>query len=697
MALSGTASTNTYEGRYYRVTWNASQDVANNKSTISWALDSVGGSSSWYAERTLIVSVAGNTVVNKTNRVERYAGRIASGKVTVNHNSTTGAASFTISIQAAVYTSSVNCTTSSTFTLDTIPRKSTMTISGSGNIGSPVTFTIKPATRGFKHKITAKVGNTDLGTIVEVGASTTSASWTPPITDAARVPNGTQVYYGFYLQTYNGSTLIGTSSYHVYLNIPTNDGDGNPIMPVISSISHSDANGYFETYGKYVKNNSKISVTVNVDDQYAYGATIKSCDASVYGQKYSALSFTTNVVSDVGEGVIRANLTDSRNRSTGYTEVTIDTYDYSDPKITGIRAIRCGENGEPDPNGGEYLRVYFSASVTSLDGQNKAYYTLSYTNRTTSDTALIPLQNYTDQYDITDGFYTFKADTATSYDISIMPRDNFKAGISASTVGGSVSKVFSIRRGGRGMAFGKVAELDDTLDFTWYTYLRKGLGVDGESVFNAKTTFNSNVYAKGGYIYDHSGQPISNGMVQYTGSGDGVAIDPDTTLCELILTDTGTTDLGGGMWYIRTMFYDPDTVKQSTSNRAQYAYRYNDAAPSYYRYRIDGTWSSWMRQDMLIYADVASSWNVRKWASGDAEIWCTVSTTVGTSGQAHSTVAFPFNIISNRHASVTFGVTGTSTAYLQYVKSSASNIDMYGKGTASTACWFDVRVIGKWK
>lgn len=127
MALSGKVSTGSYQGRYYYVEWTATQSISGCYSDISWKLYCTGGTSSWYAERTLIVSIAGNTVVNKSDRVERHAGLIASGSgVRVSHNTSTGAGSFNISIQAAVYTSSVNCTASATQTLDTIPRAATI-------------------------------------------------------------------------------------------------------------------------------------------------------------------------------------------------------------------------------------------------------------------------------------------------------------------------------------------------------------------------------------------------------------------------------------------------------------------------------------------------------------------------------------------------------------------------------------------
>lgn len=677
MALSDSVSTNGYEGRYYTVSWSASQSVANNTSTISWTLSCAGGSSSWYAERTLVVTVAGKTVVNKADRVTRYAGNIASGSVTVSHASN-GTGSFSISIQAAVYTSSVNCSGSKSFALNTIPRASTMTISANPTLGSPMTFTIKKASSGFTHTITAKVGNTDIGVIGTEKTSATTITWTPPLKHANRVPNGTSVYYAFYLKTYNGSTLLGQNSYSIYAAIPTT------IVPS-ASLSVSDDAGYLDTYGSFIQSKSKIRFSITANGNY--NSTIASYKTTFDGQSYTTSEFVIDPITTYGDNKSASvTVTDSRGRTATASQSGINVKAYSLPKIFNLSAKRSDSEGVSSSTG-EYLNVIFSSQVTNL-GSNTPTYTLRYKKTTEAEWTTVTLTNYAGEYSVTNGNYIFAAETSSSYDIEMTVNDGLSTSAPVITHGDVVSKLFSILKRGLGLAFGKVAELENTLDVKWSTRLRDTLEVDGI------TTFNSNVYVNGEYIYDHHGQPISNGIAMYTGSGDA-AIDPDTTLYDLMLTDKNTTDLGvGGFWYIRTMFYGE---KSETANRFQQAFPYAQQSPTYCRYYMDGSWTDWMKQDMLIYADVASSWNVRKWASGDAEIWCTVSTTVGTSGQAHSTVAFPFNLISNRQASVTFGVTGTSTAYLQYVKTSASNIDMYGKGPASTACWFDVRVIGKWK
>ena len=677
MALSGSVSTNGYEGRYYTVSWSASQSVANNTSTISWTLSCAGGSSSWYAERTLVVSVAGKTVVNKADRVTRYAGTIASGSVTVSHASN-GTGSFSISIQAAVYTSSVNCSGSGSFALNTIPRASTMTISANPTLGSSMTFTIKKASSGFTHTITAKVGNTDIGVIGTEKTSATTITWTPPLEHANRVPNGTSVYYAFYLKTYNGSTLLGQNGYPIYAAIPST------VVPSVS-LSISDDAGYLDTYGAFIQSKSKIKFSITASG--SYNSTISSYRTTFDGQSYTTSEFVIDPITTYGDNKSASvTVTDSRGRTATASQSGINVKAYSLPKIFNLSAKRSDSAGASSSTG-EYLNVIFSSQVTDLS-YNTPTYTLRYKKTTEAEWTTVTLTKYAGEYSVTNGNYIFAAETSSSYDVEMTVSDGLSVSAPVTTHGDVVSKLFSILNRGLGWAFGKVAELEDTLDVKWATRLRDTLEVD------EITTFNSNVYANGGYIYDHYGQPISNGLSLYTGSGDA-AIDPDTTLYELILTDKNTTNLGtGGFWYIRTMFYGE---KSETANRFQQAFPYSQQSSTYCRYYMNGSWTDWMMQDMLIYADVDGSWNVRKWASGDAEIWRTVSTTTGTSGQAHSTVSFPFNITSNRHASVTFGATGASTAYLQYVKTTASNIDMYGKGTASTACWFDVRVIGKWK
>lgn len=121
MALSGSVSTNKYDGRYIKLAWTATQSVANNTSTIKWTLSAVGGNVKWYKTGPVTCVINGQTVYSSSSRVSMYAGTISSGTLTIAHNAN-GSKSFSVSISAAIYTSTVNCTGSGSFTLDKIPR-----------------------------------------------------------------------------------------------------------------------------------------------------------------------------------------------------------------------------------------------------------------------------------------------------------------------------------------------------------------------------------------------------------------------------------------------------------------------------------------------------------------------------------------------------------------------------------------------
>lgn len=121
MALSGTLTVNGYDGRNYYMTWTATQNVSTNSSTINWEISCAGGGSDWYAERTGKCTIAGQTVWNKTERVQRYAGTIKTGSLTIQHNAN-GNASFTASMTVSIYDADFLYTNSATFTLDRIYR-----------------------------------------------------------------------------------------------------------------------------------------------------------------------------------------------------------------------------------------------------------------------------------------------------------------------------------------------------------------------------------------------------------------------------------------------------------------------------------------------------------------------------------------------------------------------------------------------
>lgn len=151
MALSGSISTNKYTTSSHGtigliLSWTATQSIVNNTTTISWTLKSNGTMSSGYYVQAgpVTVKIAGTTVLNTTSRFSMHGGGAyqKTGSITVSHNQD-GTKSVAMSVRAAIYSASVNCTASKTFTLNNIDRYALLTsVEDFNDEGNPtITYT----------------------------------------------------------------------------------------------------------------------------------------------------------------------------------------------------------------------------------------------------------------------------------------------------------------------------------------------------------------------------------------------------------------------------------------------------------------------------------------------------------------------------------------------------------------------------
>ena len=224
MATSGSKSVAVTSWDTLKFSWSEnSQSVTNNTTTISWTLQLIATSSGYISSS---ASKSWSVTVNGT----KYSG---TNTVGISNNSTkTLASGTTVIAHASDGTKSFNYSFSQQFdinfdgwigtvsgsgsgTLDTIPRKSTLSV-GNGTLGVEQTLTITEMASSFTHKVYAESGTS--GKVYILGtASATSTSlsfkWTPPDSLARQNTAGTSVSVKFTLQTYSGSTLIGSNSY----------------------------------------------------------------------------------------------------------------------------------------------------------------------------------------------------------------------------------------------------------------------------------------------------------------------------------------------------------------------------------------------------------------------------------------------------------------------------------------------------
>ena len=355
--------------------------------------------------------------------------------------------------------------------LSTIPRKSTLAVYN-GTLGTEQTLSVSRSSIAFTHTIEYSCGNYN-GYICEKSTSA-SYPWTPPMEFAYGAQYGDKVYVSFTIYTYNGNTLIGHNTYAIECYIP------DWVKPTVS-VTVSDDTGYFDIYGSYVQNKSCLAISVNVSGSYY--TTIKSYSITANGVPYSEANVVTDPIRDSGTSTIEVLVTDNRGR-TASTSATVNVIPYNRPKIDSLTVKRTNSDGSGNLSGG-YLTVIFNSTMSSLNGMNGSGYAIQYKKVKEDDSkyAYIELVQYKDQLNITNGTFTFPADTSSGYDIKLSIADNFDQTVGF-VVGSQVSKLLSILKRGVGLAIGKPAELEDTFE------------VDLDSKFNKKVQVDGSLYVK---------------------------------------------------------------------------------------------------------------------------------------------------------------------------------------------------------
>ena len=440
--------------------------------------------------------------------------------------------------------------------LKTIPRKSTLSV-GNGTLGTSQNLVVTRQSTSFTHSIKVVCGNVTRyinadGTLstTEVKHSDCDISFTPPIELASQNTSSVAVTVKYTITTYNGSTSVGSNDYTKTCAIPSS---------VVPSLSVAISEATTLEFGVYVQSVSKLAIKIT--PTLAYGSEIESYKTTVDGMTYTASDFTTEVLKGKGELAIVVTITDKRGRTATYND-TISVLEYSPPSITNLNVIRCNSDGTSN-NQGEYAKVTFHYSFTSLGGHNELETKTNY--KTKSESVYTPLS--TDYHDGNEATgtetYIFAADTTSSYDVEIVATDAIQT------------------------LFGRpdtkcIASLGTIKKFL---SLFKNIGLAIGKVFD---TSKPNTVQIGFDIYDKHNTQIRNGVVAYTGAGDA-GIDANTTLEHCFLTMVNTPN-NSQFWYVIQYFY---STKSETEARMQVAYPYKVDDISYSRYFINGAWSEW--------------------------------------------------------------------------------------------------------
>ncbi len=241
MALSGTFRTNVGAGWRLQLEWSATQNITNNTSTITARLYWMSLGSAYTVNSS--ASKSGRVTIDGSNSSFSGSGlaRLSSNQKklvktytrTVSHNSN-GTKSVSISAYFDInvtlsgrYYGRVSV--SGTASLNTIPRKSTMTTSRNWTAGSNRTITISRASTSFNHQVYIDVQRST-GTwtnIKRIDFSTSQTSRSTSFTAAQHKAiftalNGrTSAPVRMNLRTYSGSTYLGVNTYTGTVSAPS--------------------------------------------------------------------------------------------------------------------------------------------------------------------------------------------------------------------------------------------------------------------------------------------------------------------------------------------------------------------------------------------------------------------------------------------------------------------------------------------
>ena len=430
-----------------RFVWSqSSQSISGNYSNVYWELYvdtdasgaiSLGGSQSWS------VTIDGEEAGSGADSGGFSASSkklLGSGTHRVYHNSD-GTKTFSFSFKklfgftwGGTYRGEYSGSGSGTLT--TIPRKSGLSVSD-GTLGTAQTITADRKASGFTHTLQWSAGNKS--GIIATMSSATSWNFTPPMDVANEIPNASSITMTFTLETYSGSTSVGSVSKSVTMSLPST------VVPTVD-FSMEDITTYFAELGKYLQFNSRLHILATAEG--AYGSTIISYKVEVDGTVYTTAEVTTGTLQTEGTSQVKVTVIDSRNRTATATK-TIEVQSYNAPRITLLTVHRCNQDGMENQSG-QYAKVTYSYSVSSSSSGTP---TLKYKKADDTNYTSVSLPSGQSADNAT---YIFQADDGSAYDIELVISDSYGTASRRTSVSTGYT-IMHFPANGRGVTFGGVA------------------------------------------------------------------------------------------------------------------------------------------------------------------------------------------------------------------------------------------------
>lgn len=664
--ISGTTS-NQYIAA--KVVWESEADHKYNQSTVVAKLYYRRTNTGYttYGSGNFSISIGGVTKTEYISGVE-----IGTGWVLVMQHSqwfdhdSDGTKSVTISATGSLNGTTLRYTAlSRTVALDTIPRASTVSASNV-TLGNKCKVTWKPNASAFRFKLVFELGDWTY-TTGYISPNTTSSytytGYTIPIAAAEGITSGKTGTMTVTLQTYSGSTLLGSDSDTFTVTVPINDStmpDVTMTLTPVSSLASPLNTLYIQGY-------SRVKATLSATAKE--GATISSYSMTVQGKTYGS-PYQSDLLTKSGSVEVVGTAKDSRGIS-GTTTKTINVIPYSTPRIlpasgeSDIICARCDESGNLTESGTclkiKAMRSY--SKVTSGSTQhNKCTIRYRYrveTTKTFSDwiTLLSGSTLTTNTVDKTITNISF--DPQKAYVIQVGVADTIGKTDAAQFGVATDNATLHLAKGGKRIGLLRYAKDSDEAG------IDVGAPIHGGAVDN---------FTLGTLLTATSAAPIS--LNDITEAGNYYSPNADNSK---YITDSPYNE--GGFSLIVREIQSVNMIRQELFyGRTNWQRHYNASS---------GVWSDWLRYLMTDYPESTSAdfvtdtgvwdvddsdsdkgyWRYRKWKSGAVDmngliqVFPETEGTLGAAGVYYSKVIYidlPFEVAN-------FNFTGSSTSYHCFV------------------------------
>lgn len=279
--------------------------------------------------------------------------------------------------------------------------------------------------------------------------------WTVPTSLINKMPNTSQAYICFRVDTYSRSgKFIGSNYCTLDVVLPSGYG------PTVTGITYTNEDAAIaKRFGASTIIQGVSKVKCNVSTSTKNGATITYYQNEIDGQSIPGPNsfFTTQPLKSSGTVVLKSTVTDSRGQKATLSKNIAVTQWWS-PAVKNVTAQRWNVTSNKADDEGTAVKITYSFSIAPVNNKNDKTVMVQYKNGETWTT----LATYTDSYSGENKVYISSAgkfNTDNAYSFRVLVKDYFTTdGVASYAAIAPSFKLLDFSADGRGIGVGCKAE-----------------------------------------------------------------------------------------------------------------------------------------------------------------------------------------------------------------------------------------------